>query len=108
MRILDIPLVTTPRSLSSSTKKFWIREKQAKAIEVCGTALNIKDRGEVSSDKSESEVKAVETDRLPPLRRDTAMKTPKVTAGVRYVDILAITIVSSHFRHKHCPISHKR
>jgi hypothetical protein len=68
MRTLDIPLVIPPTSLSSSTKKSWIREKQAKAIDVCGTALNIKDRGELSSDRSESEVKAFETDRLPPLR----------------------------------------
>jgi hypothetical protein len=82
------------RSLSFSTKKSWIRVKQANAIDVCGTALNIRDRGELSSDKSESEVKAVETAKPPLCLREIAMKTPKVTAGVRYVDILAITAVS--------------
>jgi hypothetical protein len=63
-------------------------------VAACGRALNIKYRGELSNDKSESEVKAVETDKLLPFLWALAMKTPKVIAGVRYVEILAITAVS--------------
>lgn len=48
----------------------------------------------MSNDKSEREVNAVETERPPFLLWATAMKTPKVAAGVRNNDILPMAVIS--------------
>lgn len=56
------------QSLSTSNRKYWILVKQASVIAACGKAVNIEESGELSKAISESDVKAVATDKLPPFR----------------------------------------
>ena len=69
---------------SSSSRNLLILPKQARVIENCGIAWNIFDKGSLSRDMREREVKAFAMDNGSPFFLATIRKAPKVIAGVRY------------------------